>query len=227
MRANGYRKLQSHYSFLLMMQTDLEIHSPISTLCGIPTPPGAVVLANRKLVEQAIERLASAIGPFVDASPEDPVVLVALLEGGRFYADRLQKLLERTCAVRPDRIDIKVSTRDGDGRPLTTPLIVGDLGALQGRRVLIVDDILDSGVTLRLTNDRLRSVAAELKTTVLIQKDEPTLNTSGTDLRPKADFVGLVFSDTRWFSGAGMDMPGDPAGVARHSETIIAYPPLF
>lgn len=208
-----------------MMEIEPAVDAPIARLSGIHTPPGAVVLASSRSVAETIQTLAAAIQPWIDESPDSPVVLVALLNGGKFYADQLVLQLQKICSADFERNDIKVSTRDGDGRLLSNPEILGDIARLNGRRVLIVDDILDSGTTLRLTFERIGPMVAELKSTVLVQKNSP--EPGSDDSRPKADFVGLIFSDTRWFSGAGMDMPGDPEGVARNAPLIIAYPPIF
>ena len=200
---------------------------PIYTLCDLPTPAGAVVLVSAAEVAEAIEELAEKIRPFVDRDPNNPVVIVALLEGGCFYADRLTAELRKICNACFTRNDLKISTRDGEGRPLESAQIVGNVEPLRGRRILIVDDILDSGRTLEAVQRHLLDVAVELKSTVLIQKNDPNLVGATLSDRPAADFVGLTFEDSRWFSGAGMDMPGDFQGKVRNSSTIIAYPPMF
>lgn len=207
-----------------MLETQPQPGVSIEQLAGVATPPEAVVLATSQQVLDAIHALAKEIHPWVDQRPEEPVVLVALLQGGKFYADLLSDQLRQLCTADFSRADIKVSTRDDTGLPLSIPGVQGSLENLRGRRVLVVDDILDSGLTIKIIREQLSSLASELKVTVLVQKDPP-----GADLseRPTADFTGLRFTDTRWFSGAGMDMPGDPEGMARKASTIIAYPPLF
>ena len=81
----------------------------IISLCGLPTPAGAVVLVSEAEVADAIEGLAEKIRRFVDSDPNNPVVIVALLEGGRFYADRLTAELRRICNACFIRNDIKIS----------------------------------------------------------------------------------------------------------------------
>ncbi|MBN8549998.1 MAG: hypothetical protein J0M12_11840 [Deltaproteobacteria bacterium] len=210
-----------------MIKLEPPLHAPIARLCGVNTPPEAVVIASSRQIDEVIRSLAVSIQPWIDTQSESPVLLVALLEGGRFYADRLSEALKPICSSPFERMDIKVSTRDGDGRPLESPEIRGDLSLIQGRRVLIVDDILDSGITLRLTKECFDPLVQELRSTVLIQKDPPNASGNADPLRPTADYVGLSFIDSRWFSGAGMDMPGDPEGRARNAALVIAYPPVF
>lgn len=205
-----------------MFQHEPAVGAPIQKLLGMDTPPGAEVLASSSAVSRAIQTLAESVHAWASSGP---VTLVALLEGGKYFADRLQAQLERSSSAPLARLDLKVSTREGDGRPLLDPTIRGDIESLHGRRVLVADDILDSGMTMALALKCLGGIVSEIKTAVLVQKDNPESN--GKDNRPKVDFVGLTFTDTRWFSGAGMDMPGDSRGVARSASLIIAYPPVF
>ncbi len=200
------------------------IGTPVARLCGVQTPPGAVVLASTKQINEAIIRLAEEIKPWIDENPGSPVVLVGLLRGGKFYADRLESELRSMGCTSFSRMDIKVSTRDTDGNKLRPPSIEGDLRSLEGKRVLLVDDILDSGTTAELMLKELGNLPAEVKFTVLVQKNNPDME---KETRPEMDFVGLRFTDKRWFSGAGMDMPKDDAQRARESTMIIAYPPVF
>lgn len=202
------------------------IDACVNELCGVRTPPEARVLAPAETVLQAITRLATEAQPWIDSAPSSPVILLVLLEGGRFFGDRLASGLRERCTSDFSRVDLKVSTRDSNGSLLAEPSIATGIERLQGRRVLIVDDILDSGATLRIVTRHIASTVLEFRSMVLVQKDDPRAAPGIPTDRPKADFVGLKFTDSRWFSGAGMDMPGDPTGRARLSETIIAYPPI-
>jgi len=72
---------------------------------------------------------------------------------------------------------------------------------LQGRNVLIVDDILDGGVTLAAIVDEIKSMGAdEVRTAVLVdkhhQREENALK--------HADYVGLEVED-HFIFGYGMD----------------------
>lgn len=197
----------------------------VEVLNGVKTPPGAVVIASSSEISAAIKRLAQSIAPWVLVSPESPVVVVALLEGGRFFADRLVDNLKMLGVLDISRVDLKVSTRNDVGVPLPKPSIKGDITALSGKRVLVVDDILDSGITIRLVRGELSELVSELRVAVLLKKDDPVVHGS-TDNRPPVDFVGISFVDSRWFSGVGLDMPNDPQGLARQAPLLIAYPPL-
>lgn len=73
---------------------------------------------------------------------------------------------------------------------------------LKGRTVLVVDDILDEGVTLAAICDRLKQMgAAEVLTAVFAEKE------TGRPKPLKADFVGLTVPD-KFVFGFGMDICG-------------------
>jgi hypoxanthine phosphoribosyltransferase len=75
-------------------------------------------------------------------------------------------------------------------------------GEVRGRTVLVIDDILDGGQTLKAIRDRLLELQAErVLSAVLVEKRIS---------RPKpiaADFVGLRIPD-RFVFGCGMDAKG-------------------
>jgi len=71
--------------------------------------------------------------------------------------------------------------------------------AVQGRTVLVVDDILDEGLTLKAILDALRAEgAAAVYSAVLVEKLHDRKNGM------QADFVGLTVPD-RYVFGCGMD----------------------
>lgn len=70
---------------------------------------------------------------------------------------------------------------------------------LRGRHVLVIDDILDSGGTLRLVVPRLLALgAAEVKSCVLLRKDRPEAKST------PADYVGFDIPD-EFVVGYGLD----------------------
>ena len=76
----------------------------------------------------------------------------------------------------------------------------GDLNIdVRGRHVLLVDDILDTGGTLRLVRDRMSSCGAKsIRTCVLLRKP----NKAPTDV--PAEFVGFDIADD-FVVGYGLD----------------------
>jgi len=78
-------------------------------------------------------------------------------------------------------------------------LLAHQIGDVRGRHVLLIDDILDSGNTLRLVLPLLRSLSpASLGTCVLLRKDRA----SARDV--KVDYVGFEIPDV-FVVGYGLD----------------------
>ena len=78
--------------------------------------------------------------------------------------------------------------------------IIGQqLGDIRGRHVLLLDDILDSGGTVKLVAPILRELGAEtVKTCVLLRKDRPSAR------EVHVDYVGFEIPD-EFVVGYGLD----------------------
>jgi len=73
---------------------------------------------------------------------------------------------------------------------------------LEGRNVLVVDDILDSGRTLRLLLETVRQMhPSSVRTCVLLRKEQ---SDRGADDRVEPDFVGFELRD-EFVVGYGLD----------------------
>lgn len=124
------------------------------------------------------------------------VTLVPILTGAMiFCADLMRQLGMR----------LKIGLLTVSSYPGTTVrsqgshLIGQQVGDLRGRHVLLVDDILDSGGTLRLVEPVLRAMEpASLKTCVLLRKDRPTAREFSVD------YVGFDIPD-EFVVGYGLD----------------------
>jgi hypoxanthine phosphoribosyltransferase len=78
-------------------------------------------------------------------------------------------------------------------------LLGQQLGDVRGRRVLLIDDILDSGGTLRLVVPMLRELgAATVRTAVLLRKDRPEARDT------PVDYVGFDIPN-EFVVGYGLD----------------------
>jgi len=88
------------------------------------------------------------------------------------------------------------------GRSVTSQgaqVVAQQLGDLRGRHVVLVDDILDSGQTVRLVQEVVRAQGADsVRTCVLLRKDRPAAH----DV--KVDYVGFDIPDV-FVVGYGLD----------------------
>lgn len=154
-------------------------------------------LADRATVEAAIERMAGAITASI--GKKNPMVFCVMNGGLIFCGQLLTRLLF------PLEVGYLHATRYG--RETTG----GDLewkaqfqDDLVGRTVVLVDDILDEGVTLLALADACRSRGArEVLTAVLVDKLHDRKACPGY----RADFTGLELPD-RFVFGYGLDYDG-------------------
>lgn len=151
-------------------------------------------LADEATVLSAVDRMAAAIGR--DLADCDPLILTvmtgALIPAGLLLA-RLHFPLQMDY-VHASRY--AGATQGSELRWLAQPRT-----SLAGRHVLIVDDILDTGLTLAAIIAWCREQgAASVRTAVLCEK--PDARQPGG--LPKADYVGLAIPN-RYVFGFGLD----------------------
>ncbi len=164
-------------------------------------------LYSRQQVEQAMDRLAIEITGRL--SGEDPIVL-SVLNGALIPTGHL--LTRLNFPLRQDYVHAtryRGNTEGADlewiGQPRTS---------LRDQTVLVVDDILDEGVTLAAIVEACHEAGAKaVYSAVLVEK----LHDRGVGF--KADFVGLTVED-RYVFGYGMDYNG----YLRNVPAIMAVP---
>lgn len=156
----------------------------------------ADLLYDAAAVEAALDDLADAISSRLeDSNP----ILLCVMTGGLVPAAGLFTRLKF-----PLQLDYLHATRYAGGtRGKDLKWICAPTLPLRGRTVLVVDDILDEGLTLAAILDYCRSKGASaVYSAVLVEKlhdrCEPDL---------AADFIGLKVED-RYVFGYGMDYHG-------------------
>ncbi len=155
----------------------------------------AVLIHDEATVANAVRDMAARIS--ADISDLDPLIL-CVMNGGLLPTAMLIPHLHF-----PARLDYVHATRY---REQTAG---GDLcwqreptRSLQGRHLLIIDDILDEGYTLEsILNYCEGYQPASLRAAVLVQKEH------ARGVRPPVDYVGLRVPD-RYVFGCGMDFKG-------------------
>ncbi len=144
-------------------------------------------------VEAAVDRVAAEIN--AELSETNPLVLCTLI-GGIVPTGLLLPRLNF-----PLQLDYIHATRyQGETTGSDLHWKASPCAAIEGRTVLIIDDVLDHGITLQaIIRDCEAQGAARVYSMVLIEKTLP--ERKGVD---KADFTGLV-TDDRYLFGYGMD----------------------
>ncbi len=152
------------------------------------------VLISHEQIATRVRALAARITE--DHAAEAELTIVPILTGAMiFCADLIRHL--------PMRMKIGLLTVSSyPGKSVQSQgsrLLAEQLGEVAGRDVLLVDDILDSGGTIRLVQEMLqRAGARSLKTCVLLRKDRPTAR--GVHV----DYVGFDIPD-EFVVGYGLD----------------------
>ncbi len=155
----------------------------------------ADLLFSEEAVSQMVRSLASRIT--LDCKNDFPILL-SVMNGALVFAGQLVPHL-----TFPLELDYLHATRyQGNtvGKKITW--VVKPSININDRNVLILDDILDEGITLRAIIDACyASGAKQVKTAVLVEKE------LSKNKPVKADYVGFKVPDHYVF-GCGMDIHG-------------------
>ena len=153
------------------------------------------------LTKEEIDARVQEMGKMISEEYKDKeLTVVVLLKGAAWFATDLT----RSITV-PTRVEFMVASSYGNGTSTSGSVTVRlDLAeSIEGKHVLVVDDIIDSGVTFAAISDMLRQrKPASLKTCALCDKAERRVN--GLD----ADYVGFEIPD-EFVVGYGLDYAGD------------------
>ncbi len=155
--------------------------------------PNAKLLVSRQEVEAGYNRLGEALQPVVD---KQDCVLIGVLVGGMIPLVNIVSRLNGDF-----QLDYCHATRysgklhGSDTRWVQTPRL-----PLEGKTVVLIDDIFDEGHTLAfIAGYCAQAGASAIVTAVLVRKDH---DRGTADISP--DFVGLTVED-RYLFGCGMD----------------------
>ena len=153
------------------------------------------VIYSPQQVTDAIHGLALQINQ--DLQEQKPLVLT-VMNGGLYFAGQLLPRLDF-----PLEQDYVQATRyQGGVEGKEIHWRIAPTAKVKGRVVLLLDDILDAGVTLAAVRDACLALGAtQVKVAVLTEKDLGQVKPIG------ADYVGLVVPD-RYVFGCGMDVYG-------------------
>jgi hypoxanthine phosphoribosyltransferase len=164
-------------------------HSPSALLAQ------ADCLHSADAVDAAIDRIAQELtAALVEAEP----VVMCVMTGGLFFSGQLLGRL--AFPLHLDYVHASRYQNNTAGTQLSwqaQPKL-----DLTGRTVLLLDDILDEGITLLAIKERCLALGAKaVLTAVLVEKNLPHAKPM------QADFVGLTVPN-RYVFGCGMDAYG-------------------
>jgi hypoxanthine phosphoribosyltransferase len=155
----------------------------------------ADVLYDEQAVEAALDNMAADINSkLADSTP----LVLCVMNGGIVISGKL--LTRLTMPLNIDAINASRYRNQTFGGGIEW--ILKPRASLQDRTVLVIDDILDEGITLAAIYEYcIEQGARAVYSAVLIDKN------IGRDKPIKADFVGLE-TENRYLFGYGMDYKG-------------------
>lgn len=149
-------------------------------------------------VDTHVRRIATKILQDYDELP----LFVALLRGAAPFASKLMFEITRQAPEGHPELDYMMVSTYGDDRTAGEPRIVTDLAPsteVNGRSVLVIDDVLDKGITANFVFEHLKNRgASDVQLAVLAQKDVQRAH----DI--SASYCAFDLGE-KWLTGMGMD----------------------
>ena len=147
-------------------------------------------------IEKAIDAVAERLNQdYADATDEDPVILLCTLNGAVIYAAELLKRVNFPLVLKA----CKLSSYEGTSSTGVVKTEVPLPSRLEGKRVIIVEDIVDTGNTIVAMTQKLRELGVKdaRVCTLLLKKDV-------YDKDVKLDYVAMEVPN-RFIVGFGLD----------------------
>jgi hypoxanthine phosphoribosyltransferase len=155
---------------------------------------------KREDIDAAVQRMGKEITDWAekvwDESHTD-LVAIPVLRGGIFFFADVVRHIDSSVEIAPIRTWVYESTENNVQR--SEPRVSLEGVHARGRSVLLVDDICDSGKTLKLlTKTFLDAGALEVKSAVLVKRitDEQTFD---------PNWIGFSYRGPEWMVGYGME----------------------
>lgn len=163
-------------------------------------------LIDRHVIARRVRELGAEITRDLDGTTP---CLIPVMDGGMIFAADLMREISLPVLLHP----VKASSY-GSGTSSSGSVILpwGLPEDLKGRTIVLIDDILDTGLTLEVLRAKfLEAGASGVKTCVLLRKQAAS--------HRGADYVGFEIPD-RFVIGYGLDL----AGLHRNLPEIMYQP---
>lgn len=155
------------------------------------------LVASAQQVDAAITKMAQEI---ISKYPQTPL-FVALLRGAAPFAGKLMFEIVRQSTHYQPELDYMMISTYGTDHTAKQPVIVTDLApntVIKGRNVIVLDDVIDQGITSDFVRDLLLSRGAkQVELATLATKDVPGRTS-------EADYTGFN-AGNKWLVGMGLD----------------------
>jgi len=159
-------------------------------------PSNYKLIYDKQFVAERVLKTAKDISTWVDTSAENQILAVCILRGATFFfADLLREIPFSVEAAYCSAKSYSIETNKSEGE------LSFSLGSIdpKGRKILLVDEICDTGLTFeRLSKELISAGAVEVRTVALINRE-----LKSKDYSP--DWTVVNHQGEEWFVGLGMD----------------------
>ena len=165
---------------------------------GMDRPGAGKPMISAARIARRVHQVGRKISD-VYADIDTPLVMVVILKGATVFAADLLRSLSIPAELEFVRASSYPTGTSSNGRLKLAHMVEG---TLVGRHVLLVEDIIDSGVTVNAVAKRIAKLgAASVRLAALL--DRPARRV----VEVKIDFTGFVIPD-RFVIGYGLDYAG-------------------
>jgi hypoxanthine phosphoribosyltransferase len=163
----------------------------------MPAPTDRILLSSQQIQERVREMAAEIQADY----PEGPIYLISILKGAFIFVADLARALSRPSI----RIEFMAISSYGTARTSSGQVkVTRDLDVnIEGHNVLIVEDIIDSGVTLSYLK-RLLDARRPKSLEIVTLLDKPERRVKTVDVK----YVGFRIPD-EFVVGYGLDFAED------------------
>lgn len=160
-------------------------------------PDTLKVLINEADIQERVKAVADEINQVY--ADTEMLVIIGILKGGVMFMADLAKYITVPCQLE----FVRLSSYDGQKTSGTVKPVDLTLPQLSGKDVLLVEDIVDTGLTMNFFMEYIQSLHSpnSLKLAVLLDKKEARQRPVTTD------FVGFEI-DNHYVVGYGLDDNG-------------------
>lgn len=146
-------------------------------------------------IDEGVAQVADMINK--DMEGKDPLFL-CVLNGAFIFASDLLKKITIDCEIS----FVKLSSYEGTKTTNTIRELIGLDQSIEGRTIIIIEDIVDTGLTMEYTRKKLRELGAdEVRIATLLFKPEAFKQDYALD------YVGIVIPN-KFIVGYGLDYDG-------------------
>lgn len=147
--------------------------------------PNKTLILEKQVFHQKLIRMAYQIAE--DYADEKKLIVVGIKDNGAILAKQLQKQIAKIADFDVKYCDLKV---DKSNHQKDTPSLSMDVKELKNANVILVDDVINSGVTLIYSTKYLLDFPVKrISTAVMVNRDHRRFPI-------KADYVGLSLATT-------------------------------